>query len=78
MLVSSGYKAVSTNRAHTVLDPPKILAAEYAHAGEIRLRVTGAPNRKAILGRIKAAGGSEFGPTISFKSPKLILLKGKA
>jgi len=76
ILLSSGYQPVSTNRAQTVLGAPEILDASYGQAGEIKLRVTGDPNRKAIQGRIKAATGGEFGPVITFKNSRNILFKG--
>jgi hypothetical protein len=60
ILLSSGYQSVSTNRAQVVLNPPQIVAADYAQAGEIKLRVT----------------GGEFGPVVSFKNSKNILFKG--
>ena len=76
ILLSSGYKPVSTNRAQVVLDAPEIIVASYGQAGEIRLRVTGDPNRKAIQGRIKPITGGDFGPVITFKNSKNILFKG--
>src|SRR5947207_748849 len=76
ILLSSGYQPVSTNRAQTVLNAPEILDASYGQAGEIKLRVTGDPNRKAIQGRIKAATGGEFGPVITFKNARNSLFKG--
>jgi hypothetical protein len=75
ILLSSGYEAVSTNRAQTVLGAPEIVAADYVQAGEIKLRVKGDANRKAIQGRIKTLGG-EWGPTISFKNSRAILFEG--
>jgi hypothetical protein len=76
ILLSSGFQPVSTNRAQIVLDAPEVIGAGYGQAGEIKLRVTGDPNRKAIQGRIKAASGGEFGPVITFKNSKNILFKG--
>jgi hypothetical protein len=38
--------------------------------------VTGDPNRRSFLGRIKAVNGSEFGPSISFASSRDILFDG--
>ena len=75
ILLSSGFQPVSTNRSQVVLDPPVITAASYGQAGEIKLRVTGDPNRKAIQGRVKALGG-EFGPVVTFKNSRNILFKG--
>lgn len=72
ILLSSGYQPVSTNRAQTVLQAPQVIGAVYGQAGEIRLRVKGDANRKAIQGRIKAVGG-EFGPVISFKNSRNII-----
>jgi hypothetical protein len=75
ILLSSGFQPVSSNRSQAVLDAPEIIAAQYAQAGQIRLRVTGDPNRKAIQGRVKPAGG-EFGPVITFKNSREILFRG--
>ncbi len=75
ILLSSGYDTVSTNRAQTVLNPPEILAVDYGQAGQLKPRVKGGPNRKAIQGRIKPLGG-EFGPVISFKNSREILFGG--
>jgi hypothetical protein len=77
VLLSSGYEEVSTNRAPSVLDAPEVTAADYGQAGEIKLRVKGDPNRKAIQGRVKAMGG-EFGPVVTFKNSREILFKGLA
>jgi hypothetical protein len=75
ILLSSGYAAVSTNRAQTVLNAPEVTAAEYGQAGEIKLRVKGDPNRKAVLGRCKAMDG-DWGPVLTFKSSRAILFHG--
>ncbi len=76
ILLSSGYQPVSTNRAQVVLDAPEIIEASYGQAGEIKLRVTGDPNRKAIQGRIKPITGGDFGPVITFENSRNILFKG--
>ena len=34
------------------------------------------PNSKSFVGRIKELGGSEFGPSISFKNSRSILFNG--
>jgi hypothetical protein len=75
ILLSSGYQPVSTNRAQVVLDAPIVIGSSYGQTGEIKLRVTGDPSRKAIQGRVKALGG-EFGPVITFKNSRNILFKG--
>jgi hypothetical protein len=75
ILLSSGFEPVSTNRAQTVLNPPEVVAVDYGQTGEMRLRVKGDPNRKAIQGRVKTLGG-EFGPVLSFKNAKSILFNG--
>lgn len=75
-LLSSGYEAVSTNRAQRVLNPPQVLAVENAQKGELRARVKADPNSKSFVGRIKEANGTEYGPTISFKNSRSILFKG--
>src|SRR5437660_861930 len=48
ILLSSGFQSVSTNRAQVVLDAPLVTRVGYGQAGEIKLGVTGDPNRKAI------------------------------
>jgi hypothetical protein len=75
ILLSSGFEPVSTNRAQTVLEAPEVVGVEYGQAGEIKMRVKGDPNRRAIQGRIKPLGG-EFGPVISFQSSRRILFTG--
>ena len=77
VLISAGFEPVSTNRTSAVLDAPVVTATDYGQAGEIKLRVKGDPNRKAIQGRIKAVGG-EFGPVVTFRSSREILFKGLA
>jgi hypothetical protein len=74
ILLSSGYQPVSTNRAQTVLAPPEIIAVTYGQTGEIKFRVGGDPNRRAVLGRCKTLGG-EFGPVITFRSSREIIFK---
>lgn len=77
VLISAGFEPVSMNRTPAVLDAPVVTATDYGQAGEIKLRVKGDPNRKAIQGRIKAVGG-EFGPVVTFRSSREILFKGLA
>jgi hypothetical protein len=77
ILLSSGYEAVSTNRVQAVLDAPVVTSADYGQTGEIKLRVKGDPNRRAVLGRVKAVGG-EFGPVLTFRNSREILFKGLA
>jgi hypothetical protein len=72
VLLSSNYEAVSTNRAQVVLDAPVVIGSSYPQKGQIKLRVSGDSNRKAVQGRIKAVGG-EYGPAISFRSAKAII-----
>lgn len=75
LLLSSGYKTASTNRAQSTLAPVEVIAVETAQSGELKVRVKAQPNVKAYEGRIKAAG-SEFGPSVSFASSRAILFKG--
>lgn len=75
ILLSSGFLPVSTNRAQSVLNAPEVTAVENGQTGEIKVRVKGDANRRAIQGRIKAAGG-EFGPVLSFASSRRILFEG--
>jgi hypothetical protein len=75
ILLSAGYEAVSRNRARIVLNAPEVTHAEYAQAGEIKLRVKGDPNRKAVLGRCKTMDG-DWGPVVTFKNSRSILFNG--
>jgi hypothetical protein len=75
ILLSAGYEAVSTNRAQTVLNPPEVIGVEYGQTGEVRLRVKGDPNRKAIQGRCKTMDG-DWGPVLTFKNSRSILFDG--
>lgn len=76
ILLSSGYEAVSTNRAQSVLDAPVILDVDNSVNGVLKPRVKVDPNTKSLLGRIKEASGGEFGPVISFKNSRSILFAG--
>jgi hypothetical protein len=73
ILLSSGYEAVSTNRSRQVLAAPVIIGVENGQAGQLRLRVTGDSNRRAIQGRIKPVGSAEFGPVITFQGSRSIV-----
>lgn len=74
IILSAGFEPVSGNRAQVVLEAPIIVAAAYGQAGEIKLRVKGDRNRKAIQGRIKAVGG-EYGPVITFQNSRKIIFE---
>ena len=76
ILLSSGFAAVSTNRAQSELTAPEITNVDYGQTGELRPRVKAQPNVKSYVGRIKEASGSEFGPNISFASSRAILFGG--
>ncbi len=76
ILLSSGYEAVSTNRAQRILNPPQIIAVEARQSGELQARIRADRNAKSFVGRIKAANGSEFGPTISFANSRKIIFDG--
>lgn len=76
ILLSSGYEAVSTNRTQTVLNAPVVLEVDNTMHGALKPRVKVDPNTKSLLGRIKEANGTEFGPTISFKNSRSILFNG--
>jgi hypothetical protein len=75
VLLASGYKAASTNRAQNPLGQVEVIAVDPGQSGELKARVKAQKNVRAYEGRIKAAGG-EFGPSISFASSKAILFKG--
>ncbi len=76
VLISSGFEPVSTNRTQQVLEAPVIVSAHQGpQTGEIKLRVKGDSNRKAIQGRAKALGG-EFGPVVTFKNTREIVFDG--
>ena len=77
ILLSSGYESVSTNRSQTVLNAPEVVAADPIQTGKMKLRVTGDPNRKALLGRMKAQGG-EFGPVLTFANSRKIIFDNLA
>lgn len=74
-LLSSGYRASSTNRASSPLAQVEVLSIENIQSGQLRVRVKPQPNVRSYTGRIKAAG-SEFGPNISFASSRKILFQG--
>jgi hypothetical protein len=76
LLLSSGYEPVSTNRAQRMLNAPQIIAVEPVQSGQLRARIKADPHSKSFVGRIKEAGGTEFGPSISFKNSRSILFKG--
>lgn len=76
VLLSSGFKAVSTNRVQSPLSQPEIFAVEYGDAGQLRPRIRTQANVKSYVGRIKEANGSEYGPSISFASSRAILFSG--
>lgn len=65
----------NTQELQAVLNPPQIIAVDYGQAGELKLRVSGDGNRKAIQGRIKKATDGDFGPTITFRNSKAIVFK---
>ena len=76
ILLSSGFEAVSTNRAQRVLDAPQIIGVENGQSGELKVRIKTDANAKSFVGRIKESTGSEFGPSISFKNSRSIIFKG--
>ena len=76
ILLSSGYEAVSTNRAQTVLEAPVILDVDNSINGVLKPRVKVDANTKSLLGRIKEASGGEYGPVVSFKNSRSILFAG--
>lgn len=75
ILLSSGFEAVNTNHAQSVLNPPVIIAAEQAQTGKVRLRIKGDRNRRAVLGRVKTMDG-DYGPVITFEGSRKILFGG--
>jgi len=75
-LLSSGYEAASSNRAQNTLGQTQVIAVENGQTGELRVRVRPVKNAKSFEGRIKAATGSEFGPSITFASSRRIIFKG--
>lgn len=76
VLLSSGYQAVSTNRAQTILNAPNIVSVDSPQTGALKVRISADFNSKSYVGRIKAATGSEFGPSISFASSRKIVFDG--
>ena len=75
ILLSSGYEAVSMNRAQRILNPPQIVAVEFPQDGQLKARIVPDANTKSFVGRIKPVDG-EYGPTISFASSRKILFDG--
>ena len=75
ILLSSGYEAVSTNRAQRILNPPQIVAVEFPQDGQLKARIVPDANTKSFVGRIKPVDG-EYGPTITFASSRKILFDG--
>lgn len=76
IILSAGYEPVSTNRAPYVLDAPQILSVDNTQTGKLIPRVKADANSRSFVGRIKEANGSEFGPSISFKSTRAIMFSG--
>lgn len=56
LLLSSGYFAISTNRAQSPLDKPAITAIENAAAGQLLVRVTPIANARAY--HVQTSSGS--------------------
>jgi hypothetical protein len=75
ILLSSGYEAVSTNRAQAVLNAPQILGVGNGQSGELKPRIKADKNTRSFVGRIKPIDG-EYGATISFASSRKILFEG--
>ncbi len=62
-LLSSGFEAVSTNRASVPLDAPNILSLDNGNSGQLLVRVTPVANAKAYEVRHAALGtGGAPGP----------------
>lgn len=76
LLLSSGYRTASTNRAQNILGQVELLNVAPGQSGELKVRVRPIPNAKSYEGRIKPANGSEFGTSISFASTRKILFEG--
>ena len=61
-LLSSGFDAVSTNRASTPLPPPAIRDILNGNSGQLLVRVTPVKNAKCYEGRYAALAGGTPGP----------------
>ncbi len=76
VLLSSGYQAVSANRAQAILNAPDVMAVDSPQTGALKVRIKPDYKSKSYVGRIKTAAGSEFGPSISFASSRKIVFNG--
>jgi hypothetical protein len=76
VLLSSGYEAVSTNRAQSILNPPQILSVNNLQKGQLKASINADSNSRSFIGRIKTANGGEFGPNLSFANSRSIIFKG--
>lgn len=76
ILLSSGFEAVSTNRAQSALDVPQVLSVDNTSSGQLFPRVKAQSGAKSYVGRIKEVNGSEFGPNITFANSRKIVFDG--
>jgi len=72
VLLSSGYKAASTNRASAPLQQVEIILVSSPASGQLKVRPKSQPNVRSFIGRIKPQGG-EYGPTVSFAGSRDII-----
>ena len=75
-ILASGYQAVSTNRTPTILNAPQVRKVKAPQSGQLKVLVKGDPNARSYIGRIRAVGGTDFGPAISFAGSRKILFDG--
>ena len=75
VLLTSGFQAVSTNRAQSVLDKVQVFALENGQTGELKARIKTVPNAKSFDGRIKGPTG-DYSAAQSFASSRDIVFDG--
>lgn len=76
MLLSSGFEAVSTNRAQVQLAKVNIIEVTNPASGQLRARIEAVPNAKGFDGQIKEESAADWGPTQSFANSRSIIFAG--
>ena len=72
ILLSSGFQAMSTNRAQTKLDQPQSLSIKNGASGELIARVTPVKNTSMYEGRIKGPVGDWMPSVLTGDSQHII------
>lgn len=76
LLLSSGYFAISTNRAQSPLDKPAITAIENAAAGQLLVRVTPVANARSYHVQTSSGGSGAWQDAGIYSRARSILLTG--